>query len=157
MAWTCALAMAACAGAPPLQHTYASAPALAEALLQALHRRDRPALEALALDAREFRDHVWPYLPAARPERNLPLSYVWEDLHQKSTEALTAALARQGGRCFRLTAVRFAGRTDYGGYRIHRRAVLRVDDGTGAVADLRICGSMIEQGGRWKVFSYVVE
>ena len=110
----------------------------------------------MALGEREFRQTIWPYLPAARPERNLPLSYVWGDLHQKSASALTDTLARHGGRPYRLLAVEFKAATDYGPYRVHRETTLRVDDGS-AASDVRLCGSLVEMNGQWKVFSYVVE
>ncbi len=57
-----------------------------------------PALRDLALNEIEFREQVWPELPAARPERNLPFSYVWGDLRQKSDANLERTLARHGGR-----------------------------------------------------------
>ena len=83
-------AIVACSRAPPLANTHSSASSLASAVLDALARRDRAALKALALNETEFRDHVWPELPAARPERNLPFSYVWGELRQKSLQALAA-------------------------------------------------------------------
>jgi hypothetical protein len=153
---TVAVAGGACHQPPRLEHSHASASALAGALLDALHRRDGSALERVALDEREFRQHVWPHLPAARPERNLPFSYVWADLHQKSTSALAGTLARHGGRRYRLLAIEFNGETDYGPYRVHRETTLRVDRGDGAM-DVRVCGSLMEMNGQWKVFSYVVE
>jgi len=113
------------------------------------------ALETLALSEMEFRDHVWPQLPAARPERNLPFSYVWGDLRQKSTMALTGVMSREGGMRYELIAVRFNGETDYRTYRVHRDTTLLVRDAGGVETDLRVCGSMIEQDGGWKVFSYV--
>jgi hypothetical protein len=124
--------------------------------LDALARRDRPGLEALALNETEFRDHVWPQLPAARPERNLPFSYVWGDLHQKSDQSLSAVMSREGGRRYELIGVRFAANSDYQTYRVHREATLRVRDSNGSEVDLQVCGSFIEQSGAWKVFSYVV-
>jgi hypothetical protein len=124
-------------------------------VLDALARRDRAALAALALNETEFRDHVWPQLPAARPERNLPFSYVWGDLRQKSAQAMSGVLAREGGKRYELIGVRFADDTDYRTYRVHREATLRVRDGSGEEMDLRVCGSMLEQQGEWKVFSYV--
>jgi hypothetical protein len=147
---------AACSRVPPLAHTHPSASALASAVLDALARRDRATLEALALSETEFRDHVWPQLPAARPERNLPFSYVWGDLKQKSAQTLSSVMAREGGNRYELIDVRFAGETDYRTYRVHREATLRVRDASGAETDLRVCGSMLEQDGAWKVFSYVV-
>jgi hypothetical protein len=147
----------ACSRVPPLAHTYQSPSSLASAVLDALARRDRAALEALALNETEFRDHVWTQLPAARPERNLPFSYVWGDLRQKSAQALGAALSREGGKRYELIDVRFADATDYRRYRVHRETTLRVRDDSGMERDLRVFGSMLEQGGVWKVFSYVVD
>jgi hypothetical protein len=149
-------AVAGCSRVPPLGDTRPSAASLASAVLDALARRDRPALDALALSEMEFRDHVWPRLPAARPERNLPFSYVWGDLHQKSVFALNGLMEREGGRRYELLDVRFDGETDYGSYRVHRESTFRVRDWNGAEVELRLCGSMIEQEGGWKVFSYVV-
>jgi hypothetical protein len=113
-------------------------------------------LEALALSEAEFRDHVWPQLPASRRERNLPFSYVWGEHRQKSAAALTTVMSREGGRRYELIAVRFEGETDYRTYRVHRDATLRVRDADGVETDLRVSGSMLEQDGAWKVLSYIV-
>src|SRR5687767_9252327 len=67
--------------APPLSHTFDSPEALASAVVAGLARRDAAALSSLVLSEQEFRAHVWPVLPASRPERNLPFDYVWKDLH----------------------------------------------------------------------------
>jgi hypothetical protein len=146
----------ACSRVPPLANTHPSASSLASAVLDALARRDRTTLEALALSETEFRDHVWPQLPASRSERNLPFSYVWGDLRQKSAQTLRTVMTREGGKRYELIGVRFTAQTDYRTYRVHREATLRVRNASGADLDLRVCGSMIEQDGAWKVFSYVV-
>jgi hypothetical protein len=154
-----ALALAAtlaCSRVPPLAHTHPSPSSLASAVLDALARRDRAGLEALALSETEFRDHVWPQLPAARPERNLPFSFVWGDLRQKSTQTLSTVIAREGGSAYELLDVRFEAESDYRTYRVHRQATLRVRDASGIERDLRVCGSMLEQKGAWKVFSYAI-
>ena len=128
------------------------------AVLDALARNDRPALDALALSEQEFRDHVWPELPAARPERNLPFSYVWGELNQKSGIALTQTLAEHGGKRYELKRVVFGGdETRYGSYRVRREATFDVIDASGTQTSLRVCGSFIEKDGVWKVFSYVID
>lgn len=149
-------ASAACSRVPPLAHTHPSAASLGSAVLDALARGDRATLEALALSETEFRDHVWPQLPAARPERNLPFSYVWGDLRQKSAQTLSRVMAREGGNRYELIDVQFAGETDYRTYRVHRESTLHVRDASGAELDIRVCGSMLEQDGAWKVFSYAI-
>lgn len=148
---------AACNSTPPLANTRASAEALAAAVLDALARGDRAALDGLALSEQEFRDHVWPDLPAARPERNLPFSYVWGDLNQKSRNRLSATLRARTGERYELQRVTFAGVTEYPTYKVHRDATFHVRDAAGAESEIRVCGSMMEKGGAWKVFSYVVD
>jgi hypothetical protein len=148
---------AACSRVPPLANGSSSAEALATAVLDAIAQRDRARLDALALSEQEFRDHVWPDLPAARPERNLPFSYVWGDLHQKSNLSLVRTLEQYGNTRYTLTRVRFSGATSYARYVVHRDATFEVTDTSGTPTSLRVCGSFIEKDGVWKVFSYVVE
>lgn len=151
------IGLAGCSSVPPLANVHGTPDALARAVLDALARKDRATLESLALSEQEFRHHVWPELPAARPERNLPFSYVWGDLRQKSSSALTETLARHGGRPYALVRVAFDRQTDYAGYRVHREATLHVRDSAGQEQALRVCGSFIEKNGDWKVFSFVVD
>ena len=125
-------------------------------MLDALARRDETALRALALNDAEFRAHVWPALPAARPERNLPFSFVWGDLRQKSDAFLRGTLAAHGGRRYALIRLTFArSPTEYTGFRVHGDPVVDVRDHDGAVKPLRLSGSFIDINGEWKVFSYV--
>lgn len=152
-----ALVCVSCGSAPPLQNTFASPEALAHAVLDALARNDRAALERLVLSEREFRDHVWPQLPASRPERNLPFSYVWGDLRQKSHASLARILSEHGGRRYRFAGVDFDDTSDYSTFRVHREATFRVRDAQGQEKTVQVCGSMIEKDGAWKVFSYVVD
>lgn len=142
----------------PLAHACHSPEALAAAVLEALAARDATALRRLALSEGEFRDRVWPHLPVARPERTMPLAYVWGDLRQKSEAWLAATLAEAGGKRWTLVRVRFAGgTTDYGPYRVHRRSVLTVRETNGFQRDVRLFGSVLEQQGQFKVFSFVVD
>jgi hypothetical protein len=128
------------------------------AVLEALQQRDVGSLRSLALTEQEFRDHVWPELPAARPERNLPFSYVWGDLHLKSETFLARTVEEHGGRRYTLVDVRFEGEsTTYPSYVVHRQTVLRARDESGGEVDLRVFGSSVVKDGSWKVFSYVAE
>ena len=123
----------ACQSVPPLGNTFDSPEALGRAVLDGVARRDRARLDELALSEQEFRDHVWPDLPAARPERNLPFSYVWSDLHQKSTASLSTTLAEHGGARFELRRVRFlAPTTQYARSTVHRQAAFDAIDSSGS-------------------------
>jgi hypothetical protein len=154
---TLAVAAQGCTSVPALANAGESPDALARSVLDGLARNDRTSLEALAVSEQEFRDHVWPDLPSARPERNLPFSYVWGDLRQKSGLSLTRTLATYGGKRFQFERVTFAGVTSYGHYRVHRGTAFQVRDQSGAQTGLRVCGSFLEKDGAWKVFSYVVD
>jgi hypothetical protein len=155
----CVVLLAACtSSAPPLRNAHPSPEALSVAFLDALARRDADALRGLALNEEEFREHVWPELPAARPERNLPFSYVWGDLRQKSEQSLVQTLAAHGGRRYTLIETQFSGDTTrYPSYTVHRETTLRVRDDAGVQHDLRLFGSSVEKDRTWKIFSFVVD
>ncbi|MGE0443783.1 MAG: hypothetical protein AB7P99_01040 [Vicinamibacterales bacterium] len=151
------LAAAACSTVPPLAHTHATPEALARSVLDAVEAGDRPALLLFALSEQEFRDHIWPELPASRPERNLPFSFVWGDLKGKSDVALDQTLSQYKGRRYELLRVTFAGETPYGSYRVMREATFHVRTLDGEAEELRLAGSFVQQGNVWKVFSYVID
>lgn len=131
---------------------------MARAVLDGFAAGDADRLRRLALSEREFRERVWPELPASRPERNLPFSYAWGDLKQKSDGSLSTLLARYRGHRLELVGVRFGAATAYKSFVVHRDTVLTVKEpAAGSSEDVRVCGSLIEHDGRWKVFSYVVD
>ena len=153
------LALAGCdAPPPPLANTRPSPEALATAVLDALADGDADRLAALALNGQEFRDVVWPELPASRPERGVPVSYAWGDLRQKSSNALRRLVARWGGHRFTLLDVAYDGETtDYGAFRVHRETRLRVVDENGHEVEMHFYGSTLVRGDEHKVFSFVVD
>lgn len=154
-----ALSVAACGAPPALDGGLDSPEAVAAAVVAALEARDRSALEELVVDEREFRQLVWPRQPAARPERNIPWEYAWRSLSARSRQQLRGRLVEwvRGTRPA-VVSVAFTGETtDYGTYRVHRRSAVTLRDAAGRLTTVRVFGSLIEQGGRYKVFSYVVD
>ena len=153
--------VAASRAAPPLANTFASIEELAAAVLDGIEHDRGAALWALALTEDEFREVVWPVLPASRPERNTPLDYTWGTLEFKSSNALNTTLAKYRGHHYELIRVDFVAheqrQRNYGAFRVHRdaRVLVRKEDGTEERLDL--FGSVIERNGRFKVFSYVTD
>jgi hypothetical protein len=142
----------------PLQDGLDSPQKLAAAVVDGFNRKDVGALERLAVSEDEFHYLVWPKQPAARPGRNIPWDYAWKDLASKSRLQLRGRVNEWPDRGFTLAAVSFDGETtDYETYRIRRKSVLTLRDRDGQEARERIFGSMIEQDGRYKVFSYIVD
>ncbi len=141
-----------------LAPTLESPSAVASAVVEGLRSGDLNRLRQLALTENEFHMLVWPKLPASRPERNVPWDYAWNDLATKSDANLRARLSGWQDRGYTVVTVAFSGGvTDYGAFRVHRDSVLTLRDGEGNVSNGRLLGSMIEQAGRFKVFSYVVD
>jgi hypothetical protein len=141
-----------------LEGTQESVFALAGAILAAIEADEFDALMSLRVSEAEFYHLVWPQLPSARPERNLSWDYVWRDLDQKSRNSARRTLQRHEGRPYRLIRVEFAGETtDYETYRVHRDARVVVEDASGEIRALDLFGSVIEMGGRYKAFSFVVD
>ena len=154
----CMLAAMACAEPARLAHAHSSPEALGSAVLNAFARKDVEHLHALAVSEHEFRQQIWPGLPAARPERNVPVDYVWGDLRQKSDARLRALVAQRGGQRFSLVSLRFDGPVSrYATGTVRRNPTFVVRDTGGRVQELRLCGSILEKDGQWKVFSYIVD
>lgn len=156
--WLIVVVVVACTGCSrPLPNSQATREDLAVAVLDAIANRDAEALRRLAIDEAEFREHVWPELPASRPERNMPFSYVWTDLKTKSDAGLDGVLAEHGGRRHELRRVRFKGATQYESFVVHRDSLVDIRDSEGRDRSLQLFGSVLEKDGRFKVFSYVVD
>jgi hypothetical protein len=142
-------------GGPRFERTFDSPRALAVAVLAALEAKDQAALEGLALSEQEFREWVFPEMPAWG---KIPMEYVWGDLRLKSGHTLGRILASHGGRDYVVENVVFdGGASAYETFVVHRKPRLLVRDrATGERGQLAILGSVIEDGERYKLFSYVV-
>lgn len=141
----------------PLAHTFGSPMGVGQAVLSALERRDLDALRQLALTEQEFCEHVWPELPVSRPERNVPFDYVWGQTTQRSDGFLRQTVSRYGGQRFELLDVEFDGETtEYATFAVSRRAVLVARNAEGESERLRLFGSILRQGDRYKLYSYVI-
>lgn len=155
---TLLLALPACAPARHLEGAFPSDDPLVRAVLDGFRQRHAAALQQLAVTREEYEDIVWPTLPVSRPEVGMPLEYVWNDTSRKSRAYLAESLARYGGRRFELVRIEFGAPTaDRGSYTISPKTELVVRDEQGREGRIRLFGSIIRQGGRSKVFSYIVD
>jgi hypothetical protein len=127
-------------------------------VVAALDAGDALVLERLAINELEFRRVVWPRLPAARPERNIPWDYAWSDLAGKSRVQLRSRVGQWRRGAGTVVDVGFDGETtDYGTYRVMRKSRVTLRDAEGRLTTARLFGSIIEQRNHFKVFSYVVD
>jgi hypothetical protein len=144
---------------PVLSQTFASPEELARAVLAGIEKEDVETLKRLPLSKDEFRLYVWPKLPSSKPERNLPFEFVWSELHQQSVSSIARNFHRYKGKNLELLEIRFRdGTTDYGSFKIHRDARVRVRDAaTGEEGFVDLFGSVMEWQGKYKLFSYVAD
>ena len=141
---------------PAWSNSFDSADALASAALEAIAAADESRLARLALSEDEMRDTVWPALPASRDAVGMPWNYFWREHAQRNTGYLKTVLAKHGGKGYDLAAVSFDGKTTYGDVTIYREPALDLRTASGPQR-LRLFGSMAERGGRWKLYSFVVD
>jgi len=145
-------------GTPSLEPVFETPEALTRAVLKGFETADGEALRSYALTKEQFRLYVWSKLPSSRPERGVPFEYGWGDLHQKSHNALLRSFARYKGRKLELLGFRFdGGVTDYGTYKVHRDARVKVRTEGGDELWLDLFGSVMEWQGKYKLFSYVAD
>jgi hypothetical protein len=143
---------------PALSGAFATPETAAEAVLLGVWQKDTAQLTAIAVGEHEFRDLVWPRLPASRPEVGMPVEYLWTDQRTKSLAHLGRLLARHGGTRFTFVSLGFRGAvSDYGTFRIHRETWLALRDASGTRHELRWFGSMIESPDGWKIYSYIID
>ena len=142
----------------PLSNTFTTPEALSQALLSALAASDKATLESLALSEAEFRTHVWPELPASRPERNVPFEYAWGQMKQRSDGSLSSTFQRYAGKRLSLVRTHATGETtQYKTFVVMRDSEIVATDDTGRELVVRLFGSTMVKDGRYKVFSFVVD
>ncbi len=144
--------------AASFSHTFPSKEAAAAAVFDALAVRDVGRLLSLAVTEDEFRQGVWPHLPGSQPEMGMPVDYVWSTTSLRSRAELSERLARFGGQPVRVLAVEF-GRApvNYGAFRIYGESTVTLLAPGARAERVRAFGSLVEAGGRWKVYSYIVD
>jgi len=129
---------------------------LAVDFLEALQKGDEERIRQLALSKGEFVQYVWPELPASAPGTNLNSDFIWNQTHIHSLADLSGTFYKHKGKRYELAGVRFEdGTEDYGSYRVHRDARLKVLDEDGEERELNLFGSVLEMEGEFKIYSFV--
>jgi hypothetical protein len=132
-----------------------SRPALMQAFVRAVERRDAAALERLALSRQEFAWIYYPTNPQAVPPYDLSPSLYWFLLEGRSRKGLAHLLTDRGGRPLRYVGVRCDSTVSREGENTVTGpcSVLRLQERGDTIAE-RLFGLVIERRGRWKFVSY---
>lgn len=134
--------------------TFASELELGDFVIANLVAGDRAALRKLAVGEREFRDVIWPQLPVSRPELNFDQEFVWQSHSVRNESAFQNLIGRFEGRYLELVDVDVEQVDDYGNFRILKRPRVHLRDARGDQHTVRLFGSIVEQDGRYKLYSF---
>jgi hypothetical protein len=123
--------------------------------VDAVTRQDTAAIQEMVLSRAEYGWIYFPSLQRMNPRTNMQPEVMWMLHTQESQKGITRVLRRLGG-----------GQARFGAYacedapqveeanRYFHQCTVRTIAPDGETAPLKLFGSMIERGGRWKIVSY---
>jgi hypothetical protein len=133
----------------------ASRDALVARFAAAVAARDTAALQAMAVNAREFIDLVYPSSPYTAPPYRQAPGFVWTQIQLPSGSGLRRLLERVGGSPLRIDALRCPATPErQGANRLHTECVVRFAIGAATPREGRLFGTILERDGRFKFVSY---
>ena len=133
----------------------ASRDELVARFVDAVARQDTAAVRAMVLDRAGYGWIYFPSLQRMNPATNMQPEVMWMLHAQESQKGITRVLRRLGG-----------GQARFGGYaceaapgvegpnRYWHACAVETMAADGEKASLKLFGSLIEHGGRWKIVSY---
>ncbi|HEX5871864.1 MAG TPA: hypothetical protein VFY65_15655 [Longimicrobium sp.] len=141
--------------ADSLSGAAASRDALVAGFVDAVARQDTAAIRALVLDRAEYGWIYFPSLQRMNPGTNLQPEVMWMLHAQESEKGITRVLRRLGGgqARFGAYACEAAPRVE-GANRYWHACTVETMSQDGERAALKLFGSVVERGGRWKIVSY---
>lgn len=139
-----------------LTNASSSAEGLARRVLAALARGDEQSIKVLRISKKEFCQCVWPELPSSRLP-NVSCDWAWDQATLNSLSGLSEMMPTHSGKRYELVSLRFEGADSYQTYRVHNKTRLIVRDTNGSEKEIRVCGSMLEMNGQFKLFSFVID
>jgi hypothetical protein len=139
---------------PPLSAATDSIERLARRFLETLAEGDRRKIKAMALTHDEFVARIYPGLPASRPGSNLSAEFLWRQTLLRNLAGLQKTMG-YAGRRLQFVSIRLAdGLQEYDGFRMHRDVRLTVRDSDGKEFEVKLFGSILEAGGKFKIYSF---
>ena len=129
--------------------------ALGHAVVDALNRGDVDGLHRLRVNRDEYLSWIWHAFPASRPPYNFTPEFAWSNLDKKCVLGANSWIERYGRQDLVFIAIQFDRPTEvYKGFTLLRGTVLIVQQASGNKVELRILGSIVKKGNRYKLLSY---
>jgi hypothetical protein len=122
---------------------------------RALAESDTARLFDLMVSEREYREVVYPELPASQPPIGASFESIWVTHFPDAYRGLLHGLRDYGGRDVRILEVRFdLPDQDFGRFILHETSRVDIEVEGRREDDRRLFGSVIHAGDQWKVLSY---
>ena len=84
-------------------------------------------------------------------------AHAWDQATLNHLSGYNEVVRKHLGKRYQYVSMRFSGVERYPTYAVHKEPVVTVRDAKGAQFEVRAFGSILERGGQFKLFSYVVE
>ena len=128
---------------------------LVAGFVDAVARRDTAAVRGMVLDRAEYGWIYFPSLQRMNPATRMQPEVMWMLHQQESEKGITRVLRRLGGGQARFAgyACEAAPQVE-GANRYWHACAVETVAADGEKATLKLFGSVIERGGRWKIVSY---
>jgi hypothetical protein len=150
------VAAAACGSTdagPRLEGGYRSMNSLVEHYLEAVEAGDTARMNAMRVTEYEHNELLWPSFPASRPEFNMPIDFAWQNLDRHSRRDAARVAHDYAGEDLTLLNIScHEGVTEYETFRVHGNCWLMLEE---YPAEVKMLGSIVEMGGRFKLIGIV--
>lgn len=128
---------------------------LLETIERGIAERDTARLFDLMITMREYETIVYPALPVAHPPFNASFETVWATHFGDAWRGLHDIVRKYGGREVRIHALRFEKPDqDFVNYVLHETSEVDITVDGLPLIGVRLFGSVVRVGERWKVLSY---
>lgn len=144
----------AAATLPPLPGSAASMDALGQGVVEGFVHADTARLRGYTLSLEEYRDVVWPRLDVD-PATGVTFDWSWRDNQMRGGRAYRRYLERMRGIPLRAGTTRCTGEPRrFDGVTVVQGCRTVVRDSAGATEEMALFSSVVEIGGRYKIFRY---
>jgi hypothetical protein len=131
---------------------------LVQRFMKSLAANDSVDLRAMALNAREFADLVYPESPYTHPPYRQSPALVWSQIQNPSASGFTRLVRRLGNQPLRYLDHKCDAKPDRQGHNlIWTNCLVRVRAPDGAATTHRLFGSILARDARFKIVSFANE
>ncbi len=121
------------------------------AVVDALNKKDIEKLNELRVQREEYLSWIFPVLPKS----GFPPDFAWSNLNKKCHVGMKRWINRYGGLNLSFVKIQFDKPTQsYDGFQALRGTVLTLKNPEGQKLNLKILGSVVMKGNRYKLLSY---